>query len=127
MERRTLKVSWEVYKRLQDIALEQNMSLQETTDLLISRGLDDAHEMSSESQPYVDVLQNYFPFENFESPENLREQLDRVYEVIEQYKARQAMFLCPVCGKPISWKPDDPLGKWLKQCVQQHRWKHGNC
>lgn len=37
------------------------------------------------------------------------------------------MFPCVVCGKPMSWEPNDPLGQALKKFVSEGRWGHGKC
>jgi hypothetical protein len=119
-ETKIVRVSLGSYKRILQVAAEKGLHVQDAADLLLS-------EEDQDCNSYVEVVQDFFPFENFESPEKLREYLNRVFKLIEQYGTVQAMFLCPTCGKPIRWNPDGPLGKWLQQQVQQHKWKHGNC
>lgn len=43
---------------------------------------------------------------------------------LDRYKK---MFPCCVCGKPMEWKPDDPLGQTLQKFVREGRWGHTSC
>ena len=120
MDRKTIKISWETYKRLGDFAAEKGINLQEAADLLLN-------EEDEGNDSYVEVIQEFFPFENFESADKLREYLHQICELIKRYKTIQAMIPCSICKKPIAWTPDDPLGQSIRQKAVEEKWRHGDC
>ncbi|MBI1742934.1 hypothetical protein HYR54_07685 [Candidatus Acetothermia bacterium] len=120
MERKTLKVSWAVYKDLQDFAEAQGLTLQAAVELRLngsSLGIPPA---------CVELLQERFS-ESLASPEKFREVLDYVAQAVRFYAGARKMLTCRVCGKFIVWDPDDELGQWLKNQAAQAGWHHGEC
>ncbi len=52
--------------------------------------------------------------------EDLNEATSKLHQYLE-------MFSCVVCGKPMSWEPNDNLGQALKAFVKEKRYGHSAC
>jgi hypothetical protein len=142
---KTIRVSWETYKKIMDLADARGIAVADAVDYLISKGQAQTQELR-ERLAYFDSLERELKrywdenliedaWQGWDSLMDLLEN-QRMYEeslrkhiqkLEAQLKAYREMFPCSVCGKPMEWEPNDPLGQALEAFVREGRWGHGNC
>ena len=142
---KTIRVSWETYKKIMDLADARGIAVADAVDYLIEKGQAQAQELR-ERLAYFDSLERELKrywdenlcedaWQGWDSLMDLLENeksyqralRKHIQELEAQLKAYREMFPCSVCGKPMDWEPNDNLGQALKAFVRDRKWGHGDC
>ncbi|MBI1741541.1 hypothetical protein HYR54_00555 [Candidatus Acetothermia bacterium] len=127
---RTIRITEETYSLLVAFAEKFGAALGPSADLLVQRALNGAVAGGRDlAIPFecVALLEESLGEGCLKDPERLRQVLGYLMQAAHFHAKAQKMFVCPRCGKPISWSPDDTLAQELRDYVTRSGWIHGEC
>jgi polyhydroxyalkanoate synthesis regulator phasin len=142
---KTIRVSWETYKKIMDLADARGIAVADAVDYLISKGQAQTQELR-ERLDYFDSLERELKrywdenliedawqgwdslMDLLENQRMYEESLRRHIQKLEgQLKQLQSLLPCSICGKTDGLALNDAWIEFLREQMKKAGWGHSNC
>ena len=135
---KTVKVDQDTYRLIVDFAERVGLSIAGTIAYLVEKSRDQGEEcrklrerLNFFDKLEVEIKKRLTDKSRWNGWESLLGLLDEAamyaLDLERRLESYQSMFRCARCKKPLTWSPDDSLGKDLRAYVKRRGWHHGNC